>query len=253
MKTSICKRRLLPALWLILPGAFPGMVAAGDNLTPFEVSYDVDHKFGNGKSYSKLSILDDGETYIYETRIEPKGLASLFIRGEPTETTRFKLNDGRIVTEEWKFLDGSKRGKRNQNARFDRSGGTVQATYKGKTVTLELTPGLMDRHAVTLALRRDFANGSTVAEYEIINRNSLRTYKFEITGEEIVDTPQGRLSVIKILRSREGSSRSAELWVAPELNYMPVRAVQYRKGKRQLEMTLRSFKWDEDTESLAQQ
>ena len=253
MKKSIGQSGFLLAFWLVATSTWAEPVADDiRHLPSFRASYDIDHRFGNGRSRTTLTVRPDGEGYVYESWLKAKGAAKLFL-GETTETSRFEIVDDQLVAREWKFRDGRRFGKRNQWATFDWTTGTVEAQYKGQTTTLSIEPGTMDRHIVVLALMNDLRKGVTRDSYPIIEKSRLRVYLFENMGEEDLTTSQGAINTVKLLRRREGSDNIAHLWLAPELNYLLVRAEYYRKGKRDLVMTLNQIAWlDDEATSVAQ-
>ncbi len=254
MKISIGKSGFLLAFWLVATSTWAEPAADNNRQLPsFRASYDVDHRFGNGRTRTTLTALPDGAGYVYESWLKAKGAAKLLL-GETIETSRFEIVDDQLVAHDWKFHDGRRIGKRNQWATFDWTSGTVEAQYKGETKTLSIQPGTVDRNIVLLALMNDLRNGVMRDSYAIIEKSRLRVYSFENTGEEEITTSQGTINTVKLLRRREGSRNIAHIWLAPELNYLLVRAEYYRKGKRNLVMTLDQIVWlDEHEASIASQ
>lgn len=246
MKISIGKSGFLLAFWLVAVSAW-GETTADDAppMPSFMASYDVDHRFGNGRTRTTLKFLPDGGGYVYESWLKAKGVAKLLL-GETTETSHFEIVDDQLVAHEWKFRDGRRIGKKNQWATFDWNSGTAEAQYKGVTKSFSVEPGTVDRHIVLLALMNDLRNGITRDSYPIVEKSRLRIYSFENLGEEEIATSQGTLKTVKLVRRREGSENIANIWLAPELNYLMVRAEYYRKGKRDLVMTLDKIIWMED-------
>ena len=62
--------------------------------------------------------------------------------------------------------------------------------------------------------------------YQIADRNRLREYEFQITGEEIIETPIGKFNTVKATRIRRDSDRITTFWMAPEYDFLLIRLKQ---------------------------
>ena len=75
-------------------------------------------------------------------------------------------------------------------------------------------------------------------KYQVADGGRLKTYTFEVLGEETLDTPTGKLSTIKIKRLRNHGKRVTYLWLAIDWNYMLVRLQQKESDGKQYEINL---------------
>ena len=60
----------------------------------------------------------------------------------------------------------------------------------------------------------------------VVNRGKHKTYQIKIIGEEVIDSPVGKLNTVKLSRSREGSDSETIVWLAKDWNYLIVRLEQ---------------------------
>jgi hypothetical protein len=67
-----------------------------------------------------------------------------------------------------------------------------------------------------------------VVEFPLALPRRLERWRYEVVGDDRVDTPVGGVAAVHVRPSRETPSRSgrdlhAEVWIAPTLQYLPVR------------------------------
>ena len=68
----------------------------------------------------------------------------------------------------------------------------------------------------------------------------MKEYQYRHEGSATLDTPIGKLETVVYTSQRAGANRLTRLWIAPSLGFLPVRAEQLRKGKRELQLTLKT-------------
>ena len=56
--------------------------------------------------------------------------------------------------------------------------------------------------------------------------------EFEPEGEEIINTPLGKLKTIKLTRHKPNSRRETTLWCALDLHYLPVKVENIEKDDK---------------------
>ncbi len=80
-------------------------------------------------------------------------------------------------------------------------------------------------------MQQDLLNGQKNFTYQIADGGRLKEYKFMTVGEEMLDTPLGKVNTIKVKRSRENDERVTYAWLAKDWNYLLVRLQQEEKGE----------------------
>ena len=74
--------------------------------------------------------------------------------------------------------------------------------------------------------------------FKIITGGKLREYRYWPEGTQQVMTPYGQVEAEVWASQRTGSNRVTKTWHAESLGYVPVQAIQYRKGKPEVQMKL---------------
>jgi hypothetical protein len=83
--------------------------------------------------------------------------------------------------------------------------------------------------------------GRAPKSFPILTGGKLREYRYWPEGHATVVTPFGQFEALIWANQRDGSTRVTKVWHAPALGYLPVQAVQYRKGQPEVQMRLLSL------------
>lgn len=111
--------------------------------------------------------------------------------------------------------------------------------WKNKTVTnnvqktswqMDIAQKVQDKLSYQIQMQQDLLNGQKNFVYQIADGGRLKEYKFVTVGEEMLDTPLGKVNTIKVKRSRENDERVTYAWLAKDWNYLLVRLQQEEKG-----------------------
>ncbi len=111
--------------------------------------------------------------------------------------------------------------------------------WKKKTVTnnvqktswqMDIAQKVQDKLSYQIQMQQDLLNGQKSFTYQIADGGRLKEYKFTIVGEEMLDTPLGKVNTIKVKRSRDNDERVTYAWLAKDWSYLLVRLQQEEKG-----------------------
>jgi len=124
-----------------------------------------------------------------------------------------------------RFADTFRKG---EVAHFDRAQGIVRFSANPTTATLQ--PGAQDRLSVTMQLAalvasapQRFAPGTTL-QVQTVSHRDAAVWGFRVGGTETLQLPGGTLQGLKLERMpRQAKDQRLELWLAPKLDYLPVR------------------------------
>jgi hypothetical protein len=135
------------------------------------------------------------------------------------------------------FFD-ERSGRDTARAWFDWQAQTLTMQYKGNRATEPLPANAQDRLSFLFALSLVPGKAESV-NYTIADGKGLSRHTYKVGGRERVRTPAGEFDAIKV--SRQGEDReSAELWLAAERNYVPLRMVVVEKdGTRYEQVAIR--------------
>jgi hypothetical protein len=103
---------------------------------------------------------------------------------------------------------------------------------------MALPEGALDRGSLQVALMRDLKATGAPRTYSLADEDSVASYEYADHGAATIATGIGSLATRIFTQQRAGSSRVTWLWVAPELDFLPVRIEQRRDGEVQTSFTL---------------
>jgi hypothetical protein len=161
---------LLAALAFVAPCS---ALADEAPLAPFHAEYVA---LRNGDALGRTTLeLSDNHDGTWTLRSETRGTSGLArLAGiHIVETSRFRWHDGRPEAVEYSYKQDSAIRKRTRHASF--SSGEVEVEEGGQTFRYAIVPGLVDRHAVTLAIAMDLKRNAQAFDYRSPSRIASRT------------------------------------------------------------------------------
>ena len=224
------------------PGLARESMAEPPQLEPYTARYQVSYRgIAGGYVESSLRPAAPTGTWQYATRAFPNFLGRMAISAAAREHSTMQISADGVRPLEFEFNDGSAEGAKDIQVQFDWSAGLVRGVADGKPFEYEVAPGTQDTASVQAAMIVELLAGRAPEGFPILTGGRLRQYRYWSEGEAKVTTPAGQDDTVVWVSQREGSPRMQRVWHAPELGYVPVQAIQYRKGKPELAMRLASL------------
>jgi hypothetical protein len=187
---------------------------------PAHIHYEVVARRGflSLAGRARLDWQHDGKQY--EARMEASS---------PGLPTRVQRSTGRITEDGLVPEYFSDKGARSEQAtHFDRANGRV--VFSNNRPQAPIVEGMQDSLSVVVQLSMlvagdpaRFQPGTRVA-VPTANTREADTWIFNVEGEEELQLPGGQVRAIKLQRlPRREFDQKVELWLAPRLDYAPVR------------------------------
>jgi hypothetical protein len=183
---------------------------------------------------------DDG-IRVFRSETRTVGLLSLLNDGAVIEQTRWRDVEGRITPLLYEYDRTGDDKARSVTVRFDAKKDRISNTVDEETWHMALEPQTFDKLLYQVALMRDLAAGQREFNYRIADGGRIKIYHIVTDGEDIVETPLGRLQALKLRRVREDSSRETIFWCVPALRYLPVRVEIEEKNGSVTTAVLKSY------------
>jgi Protein of unknown function (DUF3108) len=208
---------------------------------PFKATFDVEwHGFSAGTSTLEL-IHNGGNHYTYSSRNRARGLFRLAIPDTITQISNFTIENGKVIPATYVGDDGSSDTDRDVSLKFDWIEHRVTGIAEDRPVDQPLEPGVQDSLTVQIALMCELAQGRSPASFQLIDKDEVKEYQYTREGDATLTTSIGKLDTVIYRSQRTGSSRYTRLWIVPSLGYLPVRAEQAKRDKRELQLQIRSL------------
>lgn len=215
------------SFWLLasLPFAFSALAQA----TPparIEIQYEL---MRNGKVMAEVveRLEQANGTYHLTETWRGKGVYALLGRAKRTSEGTLGA-DGPRPRE---YVD-ERSGRDTQRVSFDWSANTITRRYKGATRTEPVPLDTQDRLSFLLALTIKSQKSEPIS-FHIADGRGMSRHTYKPNGRERLAMPAGEFDTVKVIRKNEGSGEVAEIWLAANRSYLPVRiVVQEKDGTR---------------------
>ncbi|OOR83032.1 hypothetical protein B0180_08930 [Moraxella canis] len=199
------------------------VAAVAADLPGYSATYRVS---ADGKTGTATRTLTKtGNNYKYTVNARAAGVATL------NQEATFSLSNGRILPSS-STMSARILGIGNTHSiRFNNTGKSVVSTYKGKATTLNMPRQAYDDLSLEAQIRQDLINGKFSGSYQLVKKTEIETTKFRRAGNTKITVPAGTYDTVRIDRIHDDRDRATSFWLAPSLNYLPVRVSQTTDGK----------------------
>lgn len=210
----------------LLLGVITGLSLTGTAaaLEPYTAQYgfNIDNRW-SGESSRVLR--QDGADWVYTFTARVPVLANA------TETTRFSIDDERNVISKnhnmrYKIVVRNK----NLAMNFDAASRKINVDVGGKKSVLEFKAGTLDELNLEFQVREDLKKGALQPQYLVADEKRVEAVRFVREGREQLSVPAGRYDTVRVRRVHNNPKRTTTFWLAPSLDYLPVRVMQNDDG-----------------------
>ncbi len=210
--------------------------AQAKDISTFTAKYNFsvkDKVSGSGKATRTLK--KSGNRWTYKTNAYAfGGLAKAY------QSTSFNLSNNKVkptyASTSYKVL-----GKRNRH-KVKFGSRSVVSTYKGKSHTLKKpVRNVYDDLGLEVQIRQDLLNGKFTGNYYRVSKDSIVKTKFRKAGKVTLKTRAGTFKTVRIDRVHKNKNRQTSFWLAPSLDYLPIKIVTKDKNTR-VKLVLNSLK-----------
>lgn len=223
-----------------LAGASPAFAVDGIPV-PFKASYSLSimgTKFALMKrSFTRLS----GGEYSYLSETNTTGLAALLYKDRIVEQSTWLLDNGKIKPIQYSYDRSGGKKIRKVTIAFNWNSGMISTSVNGDAWHMPVRDNIMDKLLYQIAIMHDLELGRKNIDYTIADGGKIKTYHFDLLGEERLDTPLGEFKTLKLIRHKPNSKDKTTLWCADTLNYLPVRVENIEKNGRKTTAVIESL------------
>lgn len=193
-------------------------------LTPYTASYHFN--LDNKLSGTATRILENtGNNNWRYTFTATTAIASA------TETSNFRFDGKKVSPVSYKRKHKVLFISKNTEVSFDWKNKKATTRRDDKQGFYALKNGAVDPLNFEVQMRRDIIDAGNVAKaYLIADPKRMNEQKFVIDGDEVIDTPYGKISTIRVKRIHEDPERHTTFWLARDLDYIPAKVIQDDDG-----------------------
>ena len=173
-----------------------------------------------------------GNTWKYNVKARVAGVASA------SQTSVFTISGNNVIPTQASTTYKVFGIGRTHTLNFNPSKKQVVSTYKGDTFNLNMAQQAFDDLSLEVQIRQDLLNGKFSGNYYMAKKDKIEKTPFKKTGNTKITVPAGTFDTVRVDRMHDDNSRSTSFWLAPSLDYLPVKVSQMNDGKKMdLELT----------------
>ncbi len=232
------RNKLLSAITMSASIAAIGMItmtapiiANAKTIEPYSANYNftIEDKY---KGSATRTLSKSGSNWKYDFNARVSGVATA------SQNSSFLLNGNNVTPTKASTTYKVFGIGRTHNLSFNAAAKQVTSTYKGKTVTSSMPQQAFDDLSLEVQIRQDLLNGKFSNNYYIAKKDKVEKTPFKNAGKAKITVPAGTFDTIRIDRIHDDNDRSTSFWLAPSLDYLPVKVSQINDGKKMdLELT----------------
>ena len=205
--------------------------------TEYSAIYNAKLKQADGVLATQLK--KNGDVYSFELITEPTGFWKVITKGSVIERSRFVIENDQLKTYDYHLIDTIRKKSRESESEFNWSTSKITGYYKDREIDIPLEGKTLSRIVLQLQIMHDQEKQIASTNYLILDKDALK--KITVFPEEFItetSVPFGKFQTIKISHQSENSERLNSLWLAPELNFIPIKISQSINGKTSFEANL---------------
>ncbi|ELA08886.1 hypothetical protein MOMA_00700 [Moraxella macacae 0408225] len=199
-------------------------------ISPFLANYNVNIE-DKYQGLATRTLKQDGDHWIYSVNATVGKLASANL------SATFSDTNGAIMpktsSKQYKILGL----KRSEMLTFDPSNKQYTSSYKDKNRTISMPTIAYDDLSLEVQIREDLKANKFRGQYRTAGRNKAEMATFTKSENSKINVPAGSFEVIRIDRVHDDKQRQTSFWLAPKLDYLPIKVIQNNDGKK-IEMHL---------------
>lgn len=206
-------------------------LASAKVVQPSSANYNftVEDKY---KGTATRILSKSGSTWKYDVRARVAGVASA------SQSSTFTLSGNNVTPAQASTTYKLFGIGRTHNLNYNSGKKQVASTYRGKTVNLNMAQQAFDDLSLEVQIRQDLLNGKFSGNYYMARKDKIEKTPFKRSGNTKVTVPAGTFDTVRVDRVHDDNSRSTSFWLAPSLDYLPVKVTQVNDGKKMdLELT----------------
>ena len=206
-------------------------LASAKSVEPSSANYSftIEDKY---RGTATRSLNKSGNTWKYNVNARVAGVATA------AQNSTFTINGNNVVPTQasttYKLLGVGRTHKLD----FNPSSKKVVSNYRGKSTTLNMAQQAFDDLSLEVQIRQDLLNGKFSGNYYMAKKDKIEKTPFKKSGNTKITVPAGTFDTVRVDRVHDDNSRSTSFWLAPSLDYLPVKVSQINDGKKMdLELT----------------
>ena len=224
---------------------------AENHLPEFRAQYAV-QKLGIklAEATYQLSYTDTG--YVFTQNSKLHGIAAMFGDDSVSAVSYIDKVDGTLLLKKHRYIQTGR--EKNTDEDFSIQWNTSSKPVKGKItgiarskkINLETDTAVWEPLSFQIPLMIDADINVKEYPYNAILNGEIDTYNFVLTSKKSITFANKEYQILLMVRTDPHKNRQLHIWLAPELNNMPIIIENYRDGKEHSRMQLESVQFNNE-------
>lgn len=192
-------------------------------MTPFEANYQFSY---NGKNLGSATrtLKQNGQNWNYVFAATAGMIASA------SEKSTFSFTQGQVNSKDFSRTSKILVHQDNMSIHFDPSKKLISTQKKEKQRSFAWQPNVLDELNAEIQIREDLINNRLRSHYLLTDAKGVDERQFIKEGAAQVKTSYGTFDTIKVRMQHNRPDRNTIFWLAPKLNYLPVKITHNDDG-----------------------
>ncbi|MDH5181593.1 MAG: DUF3108 domain-containing protein [Gammaproteobacteria bacterium] len=228
-------RRLLSLLLI----CYLPMTHAASGLQGYTAHYDVKRN-GMTLGVSERQLVKQSDTrFIFTSRTRASGLVGIFVSDVVTEQSTIDINGAELRPLNYIYAQTGSSKKKNIEIDFDWQ--NLRLVHSALPGLNQFPAGAHDLLSYQLAVGRELLAGNKSFSITVVDHKRIRTHSLRVAGTETFTSKQGEVKTIRLDEQAEGQPYRFIFWIAPDLNYLPVKISKVEHDGDKVTLILRQY------------
>ena len=178
----------------------------------------------NGPRLGRASYVWQADTnrYTLVSITEARGLLALFQPGRLEQISSGHIGPDGLVPDDFEIQRGSDRPEQVTHVHIDAGRLTATITHKGRQFSEPVPDHVQDILSVIFQLALRPPSGVD-EQLHVTSGKAFNPYRVHLAGEEMLDTPLGKLRTLHLIHPAETGDEAMEIWLAEDYDNAPVK------------------------------
>lgn len=221
------------------------------DLPEFKAQYAV-KKSGVKLAEAIYQLNHTNTGYKFTQNSKLHGVAKIFGDDTISAVSYIDNIDGNLLLKKHQYVQTGR--EKNKNEEFSIQWNTSEHPFKGlitgiarsKQIDIETDTAIWEPLSFQIPLMLEADKNTKEYPYNAILNGEIDTYNFVLVSSKSFTFANKNYQLLQMVRTDTEKNHQLHIWLAPELNNLPVTIVNYRDGKEHSRMQLESVQFNDE-------
>lgn len=242
---------------LLVTALFSHNLFAEHVLPEFTAKYGI-QKFGIKLAEATYQLSHTKTGYKFTQNTNLYGISSLFRDDSVSVISYVDEADDQLLLKKHTYIQTGKEKNKDENFTIQwntstkPAKGKITGIVRNKEINLEVDTAIWEVLSFQIPLMIEANTNKKEYPYKAILKGEIDTYNFVLTSSKNITFANKEYQVLQMVRSDPHKNRQLHIWLAPELNNMPMIIENFRDDKQHSIMQLESVQLNNEKPLIEQ-